>query len=239
MEPLSPPLPHDIDELLVDFVQHRLRVALLLLVDRRERIEEGLVLARGEGAPLHAEFLHGAGEAPAVHDHADRPDDARLVHIDLVGGGRDVVAARGADVLDDGVHGNVGIKSPQPADFVVDDARLHRAAARRIDAQDHALGILVFESVLEGFGDAVGARVALGVDDADHIDQRGMFARSEAVVSAPVEREQHQQREIGKTEQLEENTPAAGAALLLESGGRQRLDHVPFPVTFGHVGCPS
>src|SRR5437899_3047772 len=59
------------------------------------------------------------------------------------------------------------------------------------------------------------------------------------VKPAPVEHEQHQQREIGKTEQLEKDAPAAGAALLLESDGRQRLDHVPFPVTFGHADHPS
>src|SRR5881396_435787 len=99
-------------------------------------------------APLDTEFLHGAGETPAVHDHADRPDDARLVHVDPVGGGRDVVAARSADVLDHGIHGNVGINAPQAADFVVDDSGLHRAAARRIDAQDHALRILVLERIL-------------------------------------------------------------------------------------------
>src|SRR5258708_22279420 len=55
LETLAPPLPHDIDELLVNFVQHRLRVTLLLFIDRRKRIEEGLVLPRGERAPLHAE----------------------------------------------------------------------------------------------------------------------------------------------------------------------------------------
>src|SRR5882762_7437836 len=144
-----------------------------------------------------------------------------------------------ADIFDHGVHGNVGVAAPQPADFVVDDSGLHRAAARRIDAQDHALGILVLERTLERLGDAVGARVAFGVDDAHHIDQRGVLARSEAVVSTPVEHEQHQQREIGEAEQLEKDAPAAGAALLLEGGHRQRLDHVPFPVTFGHADHPS
>jgi len=70
-----------------------------------------------------------------------------FVHVNFVGGGSDVVAARGADVLDHRIHGNVGVNSPQAADFIVDDSGLHRAAARRIDAQDHALGILVLERI--------------------------------------------------------------------------------------------
>src|SRR5262249_45970893 len=53
---LAPPLLHDVDELLVDVVEHRLGVALLLLLRRRERIEERLVLAGCEHAALHAEL---------------------------------------------------------------------------------------------------------------------------------------------------------------------------------------
>jgi hypothetical protein len=63
-----------------------------------------------------------AGEAEAVHQHADRADDAGLVYINAVGGRRNVVAARGADVLDHRVERDVGIQAAQAADFVVDDA---------------------------------------------------------------------------------------------------------------------
>ncbi len=112
---------------------------------------------------------------------------------------------------------------------------MHRAPARRIDAQDHALGILVLERILEGLGNAVGARVAFRVDHTHHVHQRGMFARSEAVLSAPVEHEQQQEGEVGETEQLEENTPAAGAALLFERGARKLLHRIAFPVTFCHA----
>ena len=51
-------------------------------------------------APLDAELVHGAGEAEAVHEHADRADDARLVDVDLVGGRRRRSSRRSADVLD-------------------------------------------------------------------------------------------------------------------------------------------
>src|SRR5262249_21334662 len=45
LQALAAALADHVDELLVDVVQHRERVALLLLVDRSERVEERLVLA--------------------------------------------------------------------------------------------------------------------------------------------------------------------------------------------------
>jgi hypothetical protein len=86
---------------------------------------------------------------PSLHQHANRPDDARLVDVNAVGRGGDVVAARRADVLDDGIERNIGVLGAQPLHFIRDVSGLHRAAPRAIDAQDHALGALVLERVLQ------------------------------------------------------------------------------------------
>ncbi len=66
------------------------------------------------------------------------PTRLALSTIDLVGGDRDVVGARGAHLLDHRVHLLLvlGLQAP---DLVVDDAGLHRAAARAVDAQHHGL----------------------------------------------------------------------------------------------------
>ena len=69
---------------------------------RAEGVEEALVLARRHEPPLDAELFHQADETEAVHQHADAAHEARLVHVDLVGGDRDVVAPRRGDVLEVG-----------------------------------------------------------------------------------------------------------------------------------------
>ena len=139
---------HHLDELLVDLVDHRLRIGLVLLVLRRERIEHALVLAGGEQAALDAELFHRAGEAEAVHQHADRADQARLVDVDLVGGHRDVVGARGAHLLDHRVHLLLvlGLQAP---DLVVDDAGLHRAAAGRLMRSTTACDVASSNALLQ------------------------------------------------------------------------------------------
>jgi methylmalonyl-CoA mutase cobalamin-binding subunit len=63
------------------------------LVLRREGVEHALVLAGGEQPALDAQLVHQAGEAEAVHQHADAAHQAGLVDVDLVGGHRDVVGA--------------------------------------------------------------------------------------------------------------------------------------------------
>src|SRR6188768_2147109 len=61
------PLFHDLDELLMDLVDHRLGEGGLLLVLRRERVEHALVGTGREQAALDAELFHRTGEAEAVH----------------------------------------------------------------------------------------------------------------------------------------------------------------------------
>src|SRR5688572_3552665 len=107
------------------------------LVDRRKWIEKTLVVTGREQAALDAELVHRAGEAEAIHQHADRADNARLVDVDLVGGNRDVIAARRADVLDYCMERNIWVLGAQAPNLVVDVAGLHRAASRAVDAQDY------------------------------------------------------------------------------------------------------
>ena len=68
------------------------------------------------------------------------------------------------------------MQAAQAPDFLVDLARLHRAAAGAVDAQDHAGGVLVLERVLQSGIDALGARLAVGRDHAVELHQRGMLA---------------------------------------------------------------
>jgi hypothetical protein len=59
LQALAAALAHHVDELLVDVVEQQLRVLLVLGVLRREGIEEALVLAGRQQAPLDAELVHG------------------------------------------------------------------------------------------------------------------------------------------------------------------------------------
>src|SRR5215470_4277688 len=119
----------------MDLVDHLLRVFALLGRDRRERVEEILVLARSQCTPLDAEFFHGTDEAEAVHYHADGPDEARLVDEDAVSRRGNVVGAGRADFLDDGVDRRVWVLGAQTTNLIVDLAGLHRAAARAVDLE--------------------------------------------------------------------------------------------------------
>jgi len=61
-------------------------------------------------AALYAELLHGLGEAEAIHHTAIEPTMLALSDEDLVGAGGDVIAARGADVVDHGVQRHLGCR---------------------------------------------------------------------------------------------------------------------------------
>jgi hypothetical protein len=111
-----------------------LDVVALRIGHRRERIGDALVAAGCDQAALHAELFHRAGQVEAVQHDADRTDHRRLVGVDLVGGDSDVIAPRRTGLLDDRVDALL-VQRLQAADLVVDQARLHRAPAGRIEAQ--------------------------------------------------------------------------------------------------------
>ena len=72
------------------------------------------------------------------------------------------------------MHGNIGVQLTQTANFVIDIARLHWAAAGAIDAQNNALGGVVAKGVAQGGDDLVGTGAFLIGDHAAHFDQRGV-----------------------------------------------------------------
>src|SRR5216117_1441978 len=72
-------------------------------------VEHALVLPGGDQAPLDTELVHTDGGSEAVHQHAERADNARFADVDAVRAGGDEIAAGGADVLDHRVERNVGI----------------------------------------------------------------------------------------------------------------------------------
>ena len=110
---------------------------LLFLILRRERVEKALVLPRSEQASLDPQPIHRAGKAKAIHQHTDRSEDAGLVHINLIGRSRHVVAARGTDVFNHYVQRNLRVLGAQTPNLVINDARLDRTAPWAVDAQDN------------------------------------------------------------------------------------------------------
>src|SRR5258708_4469910 len=234
LEARSPALAHDLDELLLDLADHLLRVLAVLGVLGQERVEEILVLARGVDAPLDSQLVDGAGEAEAAHDHADRAHEARLVDVDLVGGDRNVVAARGAQVLDHGVEGRRGILGAQAPDLVVDVARLDGTAAGAVDPEHHPLRAAVLEGAVERLVDLLRRGLRLGRDDPLEVDQRGVLAGGdrEPVLLRPADpAEPHRENEEDEREpeELEERVPLARSALLVEGLERYFLENVAFP----------
>ncbi|ABA47770.1 hypothetical protein BURPS1710b_2914 [Burkholderia pseudomallei 1710b] len=231
---------HRLDELRVDLVEHFLRVRIHLRRLRRERIEEALVLARRMQAPLDAQLAHQAGEAEPVHQHADRADDARLVDVDLVRRRRDVVAARRAHVGDDDVKRLRRILLAQPPDLVVDDARLHRAAARAVDLQHDADRARILERAVERRVDVLGVRVGARGDLAvDRHDRRVAAARELAAVAGHAEERERERAEHGEEREAKEDPPAPRGALLLDRRERDALEHGALPTRFSGGGVRS
>ena len=136
------------------------------------------------------------------------------------------------------MHGLVGILGAQALDLVIDDAGLHRAAARAVDAQDHTGRMLVLEGVGQRRGDVVGAVVAARLDDPLQLDQGGVSIRGRRLLAENRQVEQHDDRErnVGEGEELEKDTPAARGLLLGQRGERQFLDGLAFPAWVGDGG---
>ena len=153
LEPRSAALLHELDEAVVDFLLHHLEAFNVVGLFRQERIEHRLVLAGGIEPALDAELVHQLGKTEGAADHADRADDGRAVADDLVGGTGDHVTAGGGDVLREGDH-RLGLFGREFADAAIDQVRLHRRAARRIDQQGHGAGLAITERPFERPRDA-------------------------------------------------------------------------------------
>ncbi|SQC03333.1 Uncharacterised protein [Clostridium sporogenes] len=177
------------------------------------------------------------GEAEAVHQHADRADDARLVDEDLVGRGRDVIAARCAHVGHDDVQRLVRILLAQPPDLVVDHAGLHRAAARAVDPQHDADRAVVVERSVERGVDVVGVRVDACRDLAvDRHERRMPPARRELRIAREIDQREREQHEHGEKREAEEDLPAPCGTLLLDGRERDPLERCALPGRFTAVG---
>ena len=108
-----------------------------------EGVEKALVAARRQKPPLNAQLFKAAGEAKAVHQHANAAHHAGLVHVNLVGGRGNVVGGGSAGVFHHRVNRLV-MQFAQAADFVVHQPGLHRAAAGRINLQNQRLRAFIF-----------------------------------------------------------------------------------------------
>ena len=221
-------------------IEHALGIGLLLGGLRAEGIEKALVLAGRHETTLDTELVHQADETEAVHQHADAAHDAGLVNKDAVGGGSDVVGRRGTGVLDDGVH-RLFMLFLQATDFVIDHARMHGAAAGRVDQKHHALRADVFEGGAQGRHQELGAGFLTRTDLAANLDHRRVRMRlvgvrrpirPVALENEPSHRDQESQP--GHTEGA---APDARLPLLLEGGEHEALERVALPVgtAFGCV----
>ena len=197
----------------------------MLFVQRREGIEDALVLAGRDQSALDTELLHRAGEAEAVHQHADRADDRGLVDEDLVRRDSDVVGSRGAGLVDDDVELLV-VLGLQAAQLVVDDAGLHRAAARRVDAQHHRTGALVLEGALQAGQQVLGAGVGVGCDLAAQFHQRRVRARRRGG-GGPLRQQVPGDRDHqAQPRQAEEDLPAPVAAPVAQVRSGELVHHL-------------
>ena len=90
------------------------------------------MLARGVKAPLDAKPLDQLVEAERAANHADRAEDRGRIADDLVGGASDHVAPGGHDIFGKRDHAAL-LLGGEITDAAVDQMRLHRRAAGRID----------------------------------------------------------------------------------------------------------
>ena len=117
----------------------------------------------------------------------------------------------------------------QTADLIIDIARLHRAAARAIDAQNHALGFRVLEGGAQAANYIVRAGRLLIGNHATHLNQRRMTVTARRRLLQIQRRRKQRQRteQIHKGQQLKKNPPTPGAALLLHTGQQGSFQQLP------------
>jgi hypothetical protein len=93
----------------------------------------------GIEAPLDADLVDQLVQAEGRGHDSDRAYDRASIGIDLVTGDREQIAARRGDVLGEHIDLETLFFSKR-ADALVDQHRLHRRAARRIDLDCDRLG---------------------------------------------------------------------------------------------------
>ncbi|MNL13941.1 hypothetical protein D3C87_1348640 [compost metagenome] len=108
-----------VDELLVRGIEHALPEGGFFRLLRLERIEERFVLARGVGATLDPQLLHGADKTVTGRRHTDGAHQTRLVGVDLIGSTGDVIGTGGTEVGNHRVQLGIGVQSAQTTDLVI------------------------------------------------------------------------------------------------------------------------
>src|SRR5215813_6621413 len=152
LEPRAAAALHEADEVLVDVSLQRLEPLDVLQVLRQERVEHDLVLAGNIEPALDAELLHEPGKAERAANDPDGADDGGGIAEDLVSGAGDHVAAGGSDILGKGDH-RTRILGRELADAPIDQVRLHRRTAGRIDQQRDRPRVTHLEGALERTSD--------------------------------------------------------------------------------------
>ena len=104
--------------------------------------------ARGMHPPLDPVFRDQPLESEARGNHPDRAHDRGRIGPDVIRRTGEPIAARGRDILDEGMHRHLRLigKAPDPRR---DQRALHRRAAGRIDDQRHGHGLALAKGALD------------------------------------------------------------------------------------------
>ena len=215
----------------MDFTEHGLDVGALRLVLRTEGIEHRLVLTGHHQAALDAHLLHQARETKTVHQHTDAAHQAGLVDIDRIGRCSDVVGGRGAGLFHHGVDLLV-VQRLEPGDLVIDDARLHRAAARRVDQQHQRLGAIVIKRRPHRTEHVVGTGLGAGGDLALDLDQRGVWRAHRTGPLVLLEPQPDHRPDQQQPSEPEKQLPTARGLLFAQGRKHQFFDRLALPATF-------
>ena len=199
------------DELAIHVIDERLEIGGFFrshVVGGVARILElaGVNDDRFQLGPLHEVAVVGP-----LHDDPDGADDGSLVGVDLVAGGGDVVGPGGADGLDGGDDGFVGIV-PDAEDFVVDFLRGGGVTAGRIDVEDDGFYVGVVGKFAELDVDFFGVEDdSVEIDDGDGIGREGAGSGVRAVQNG-MDESPEEQGEDGDRAENDEGPEPAGAA---------------------------
>ncbi len=145
------PLLHHVDEGGVDFKLKCFQPFDVLGLFRLERIECHLVAARRIDTPLHTDLLQQFGKAERGRNDADGANDGGGSAMISSPASAIMVAAGGRHIFHEDenllsmFHGKI-------ADAAIDQARLHRRAARRIDGYGNRRGMLVGKGLFQNTG---------------------------------------------------------------------------------------
>src|SRR5690606_31911240 len=171
---------------------------------------------------------NGIHQAKTRGNHADRPDQTGLIGINFVCSSSHIIGTGRSHIRNHGVEFDIRILSTQTLDLIVNVTGLYRAAARTVNSQHHPFYIGRFKCIAKPRHDIIGTgRLVLGNNSAN-IHQSSMRLRNSRDTTTHTAKSHHQNnKEIGKGQQLEKNTPTARTPLLLSGAGYHLFDQLP------------